>query len=114
MCIRDREKTIYPPPECPHLKQTFGQIVNVGERFENGSIRLARDVAVDGPEWKRLYPRARNAVEGRNSTLEAWKLKRLPVYGMSRGKAFTFLADVWRNLTTLARLVREASAATGI
>lgn len=108
------EATIYPPPECPHLKQTLGQIINVGERFKNGSIRLARDVVVDSPEWKRLYPRARNAVEGRNSTLEAWNLKRLSVYGKPRGKAFIFLADVWRNLTTLARLVREASAATGI
>lgn len=108
------EQTIYPPPECPHLERTYGQIVNVGERFKNGSIRLARDVAVGSPEWNRLYHRARNAVEGRNSTLEGWDLKRLPVYGEPRGKAFTFQADVWRNLTTLARLVREASAATGI
>jgi len=32
---------------------------------------------------------------------------------VARGKAFTFQADVWLNLTTLARLVREATAATG-
>jgi hypothetical protein len=108
------EGAIYPPPECPHLEQTYGQIVNVGERFKDNSIRLVRDVLVGSPEWKRLYHRARNAVEGRNSTLEDWKLKRLPVYGELRGKALISLADVWRNLTTLARLVREASAATGI
>ena len=65
------------------------------------------------PAWKRIYHRARNASEGRHSTLERWGLKRLPVYGDLRGKALTFQADVWLNLTTLARLVREATAATG-
>jgi len=38
----------------------------------------------------------------------------LPVYGDPRGRALTFQADVWLNLTTLARLVREATAATGV
>jgi hypothetical protein len=68
---------------------------------------------VGTPTWKRLYHRARNATEGRHATFEGWGLKRLPVYGDLRGKAFTFQADVWLNLTTLARLVREATAATG-
>jgi hypothetical protein len=85
----------------------------VSERFEDGSIRLVRDIPVGAPAWKRIYHRARNAVEGRHSTFERWGLKRLPVYGDLRGKALTFQADVWLNLTTLARLVREATAATG-
>jgi hypothetical protein len=72
-----------------------------------------RDVAVGSPTWKRLYHRARNASESRNATFQRWHLKRLPVYGEPRGKAFIFLADVWANLTTLARLCREATAATG-
>jgi hypothetical protein len=107
-------ETIYPPPECAHREQPYGQIVNLGLRFPDKSTRLVRDVLVGSPEWKRLYHRARNAAEGRNATLEAWHLKRLPVYGELRGRACIALADVWRNLTTLARLVREASAATGI
>jgi hypothetical protein len=37
----------------------------------------------------------------------------MPVYGQERSKAITFMADIWCNLTTLARLVREATAATG-
>jgi len=41
------------------------------------------------PTWKRIYHRARNAAEGRNSAFERWGLKRLPVYGDLRGKAFT-------------------------
>jgi len=51
------------------------------ERFKDDSIRLVRDIPVGTPAWKRIYHRARNAVEGRNSTLENWGLKRLPIYG---------------------------------
>jgi hypothetical protein len=105
------------PSECPHLftDTDYGQILNVGFSFEkDGACRLVRDVAVGSPTWKRLYHRARNASESRNSTFEHWDLKRLPVYGEPRGKAFIFLTDVWSNLTTLARLFREATAATGV
>ena len=101
----------YPPPECPFQSPDLphGQIINVGQRFADGSIRLVRDIPVGTPTWKRLYHRARNAAEGRNSTFELWDLKHLPVYGHLRGKATVFLADTWLNLTTLARLVREAT-----
>ncbi|MFN2243247.1 MAG: hypothetical protein ACK2U2_13235 [Anaerolineae bacterium] len=104
------------PSECPFLytDTDYGQILNVGFSFEkDGACRLVRDVAVGSPTWKRLYHRARNASESRNAIFERWGLKRLPVYGEPRGKAFIFLADVWSNLTTLARLFREATAATG-
>jgi hypothetical protein len=103
----------YPPDECPHQRpdRPYGQIVNVAETFKNGSIRLVRDLPVGSPAWKRFYHRARNASEYRNSVLEAWGLKRLSVYGQARGRACIALADTWLNLTTLARLVREASAA---
>ena len=103
----------YPPDECPYLDHPYGQLINVGERFKDHSIRLVRDIPVGTPAWKRIYHRARNAAEGRNSAFESWNLKRLPVYGDLRGKALTFQADVWLNLTTLARLIREATAATG-
>jgi hypothetical protein len=110
------EGVTYPPAKCPHIKPhlaPYGDIINVGERFKNKTIRLVRDIPVGTPAWKRLYHRARNAVEGRNADFERWHLKRLPVFGSSRGKALIFLADVWLNLSTLARLVREATAASG-
>lgn len=107
------DHVIYPPQACAYQdpERPHGQIINVGETFKNGSIRLVRDIPVGTPTWKRLYHRARNASEYRNSVLEGWGLKRLPVFGQPRGRALTALADVWLNLTTLARLVREATAA---
>jgi hypothetical protein len=104
---------IYPPPECAHQdpKRPHGLIINVDETFKNGSIRLVRDMPVGTPAWKRLYHRARNASEYRNSVLEGWGLKRLRFFGQPRNRTLTALADLWLNLTTLARLVREATAA---
>jgi hypothetical protein len=105
----------YPPEECPYRGDAHphGCVRNVGERFADGSLRLVRDVPVGSAAWKRLYHRGRNAVEGRHATLEGWGLKRLRVYGMARGQALLFQADLWGNLTTLARLVREATTASG-
>jgi len=105
--------TTYPPAECAYQDAALphGKILNVGERFLDGSRRLVRDVPVGSPAWKALYHRARNASEGRNATYEYWDLKRLSVYGLCRAKAFSFLADTWSTLTTLARLVREATFA---
>jgi hypothetical protein len=70
---------------------------------------LVRDVRFGSPAWKELYHRPRNASEGRNAVLEKWGMKRLSVYGQPRGCATIMLADVWVNLTTLARLIREAN-----
>jgi hypothetical protein len=104
-------EVIYPPPDCPYLNTQHGRILNLGERFPDGSIRLVRDLPVGSPSWKALYHRARNAVEGRNATFEAWGFKRLPVYGLPRVTALLFLADVLNNLTTMARLICEATLA---
>jgi hypothetical protein len=107
------DEVSYPPAECGYqnTEHRFGRILNLGERFDNGSIRLARDLPVGSPTWKRLYHQARNASEARNAVFKQWGLKRLPVYGGLRGKTFTFLADTWLTLTTLARLIREATFA---
>jgi hypothetical protein len=107
------EGVTYPPDECGYQKteHVHGKILNVAERFPDGSLRLVRDVPPGSPAWKSLYHRARNASEGRNATCEGEDLKRLPVYGGLRGKAFSFLADTWSILTTTARLVREATFA---
>ena len=104
-------EVIYPPPDCPYLDTQHGRILNLAERFPDGSIRLVRDVHVGSSSWKALYHRARNAVEGRNATFEAWGLKRLPVYGLPKVTAILFLADVLNNLSTMARLIREATLA---
>jgi hypothetical protein len=107
---------IYPPLECPYRMpdhRPHGRVLNIADRFADGSNRLVRDVPVGSPAWKRLYRRARNAVESRHSIFEGWDLKRMPVYGLLRTKAISFLTDFWGNLMTLARLIREATAATG-
>ena len=103
----------YPPPDCPYQRtdHPHGRIVNLAERFPDGSIRLVREVPVGSPTWKALYHRARNAVEARNAVFEAWGFKRLPVYGLPRSTALIFLADVLNNLTTMVRLIREATLA---
>ena len=103
----------YPPGECPYqgADHPSGKIVDVAACFADGSIRLVRDLAVGTPQWLRIYHRARNASESRHSTLERWGFKRLPVYGKPRAKAMIFQADVWLNLTTMTRLVREATMA---
>jgi hypothetical protein len=104
----------YPPPECPYHTHAHphGRVLNVGERFADASIRLARDIPMGSSAWKALYHRARNAVESRNATFEDWGFKRLPVFGILRAKALIFLADALDTLSTLARLVREASQAS--
>lgn len=109
--VVDLEAVPQPPLACPHLSSDSqrGLLINVGERFADGSIRLVRDVRVGSTLWQELYHRPRNASEGRNAILEKWGLKRLSVYGQARGRATIMLADVWVNLTTLGRLIREAN-----
>jgi hypothetical protein len=105
--------TVYPPPECPYQEAPsgHGQVLNVGERFSDGSMRLVRDLPVGSPQWKCYYHQGRNAAEARNACHKALGLKQMPVYGYCRGKTAIFLADVWRNLSTLARLIGEATLA---
>jgi hypothetical protein len=101
----------YPPPDCPYqaAQHPHGRIVNLAKAFPDGSLRLARDLPVGSRSWKCAYHRGRNAVESRNATFEAWGFKRLPVYGLPRVTALVFLADLLNNLTTMARLIREAT-----
>jgi hypothetical protein len=118
-CLQGQEPRVklpqvhYPPPECPYQADDhpLGRILNVGERFADASIRLVRDLPFGSPSWKALYHRARNAVEGRNATFEDWGFKRMSIFGLLRCKALIFLTDVLDTLTTLARLVREATQA---
>ena len=84
---------------------------DVGQSFPDGSNRLVRDVPYGSVFYKRLYGRGRNAAEERNSEFEALGLKRMPVYGWSRVRAMVTVADMWVNLTTMMRLIREATLA---
>lgn len=86
-------------------------ITDVGKAFADGSLRLVRDVPYRSQTWNEIYRRARNAAESRNANLQRWQLKRLPVFGAPRGQATIFLADVWTNLTNMARLVQEVTLA---
>jgi hypothetical protein len=106
----------YPPPECAYQAVTHphGQVLNIADCFEDKSMRLVRDLPVGTLAWKELYPQGRNAVESRNAAFEHEGLKRMPVFGLPRVKALLFQADVWLNLTTLARLVREATLAVQV
>jgi hypothetical protein len=106
-------QAVYPPPECPYqqVASHHGLVVNVGERFGDGSMRLVRDLPVGSPTWKRCYHQGRNAAEARNAGQRAMGLKRMPVFGYERGKTTLFLGDVWRNLSTLVRLISEATLA---
>ncbi len=114
-CTRDTEprakldEGTYPPIDCPHLERHHGLVMNVARNFEDGSTRLVRDLPVGSPQWEYLYHQGRNASESRNSSMEAWGLKRLSVFGQPRSRANIVLADLWRNLLTLARLVKEAN-----
>jgi len=76
--VIDLETVPQPPVACPYLSSASqrGLILNVGERFADGSIRLVRDVRFGRPAWKELYHRPRNASEGRNAILEKWGLTR--------------------------------------
>ncbi len=107
--------TQYPPPECAWQSpdHPYGQLRNIGLCFADGSTRLVRDVVPGTPAWKACYPKARNAAEGHNAGVQQHAQKRMPVYGQARGKAFTFLHNVWEGLTTLARLVYEVTQARG-
>ncbi|MDA8187821.1 MAG: hypothetical protein M0T85_06740 [Dehalococcoidales bacterium] len=113
-CEREKE---HPAPDCPHRfdGDKHGLVRDVGRAFPDGSTRLVRDVPYGSPFAKMLYARARNAAEERNSEFEDLGLKRMPVYGWERVQAMVTVVDVWVNLKTIVRLIREAVlAANGL
>lgn len=109
-CERESE---HPAPDCAHRfdGDKHGVVRDVGLSFADGSTRLARDLPYDSPFAKRLYARARNAAEERNAEFEDLGLKRMPVYGWERVQAVATVVDVWANLKTIVRLIREATLA---
>ena len=113
-CEHEAERSA---PDCPHRfdGDKHGLVRDVGRSFPNGSTRLVRDVPYGSPFAKKLYARGRNAAEERNSEFEDLGLKRMPVYGWERVQAMVTVVDVWVNLKTIVRLIREAVlAANGL
>ena len=111
------QKTKCPAPDCPHRfdGDKHGLVRDVGRSFADGSTLLVRDVPYGSPFAKKLYAQARNAAEERNSEFEDLGLKRMPVYGWERVQAMATVADMWVNLKTIVRLIREATlAANGL
>jgi hypothetical protein len=107
-CRKTCERTAH-PPECPFRHAgKFGYVLNLGFAFPDASARLARDVPYHSLRWKKRYGR-RNLSESRNGTLERLGLKHLPCHGLSRSFKEIATADFLDNLTTLGRLVREAT-----
>lgn len=99
------------PPDCPYRfdGHKHGLVRDVGRSFPDGSTRLVRDFPYGSPFAKKLYAQARNAAEERNSEFEALGLKRMPVYGWERVQAVATVVDMWINLKTIMRLIREAT-----
>jgi len=100
-------------PDCPHRfdGDKHGLVRDVGRSFPDGSTRLVRDLPYGSAFAKKLYARARNAAEERNSEFEDLGLKRMPVYGWERVQAMATVVDLWGNLKTIVRLIREATLA---
>lgn len=109
-CRRNCEQGTVPPPDCDHRfdGDKHGFIRDVGRAFGDDKTRLVRDVPYGSPAWKELYGRSRNGSEERNAELEGWGLKRMPVFGQPRVRTQVTLADMWVNLLTVVRLIREA------
>lgn len=114
-CRKDSQR---PAPDCPYLSPAHrhGQVVNVGRRLPDGTVRLAREVAYGSRRWKKRYGSAelaevgrRNLSESRNGSMEGMGFKRLPSFGLRHGGKEVAIGDFVNNLRTLGRLVQEAT-----
>ena len=95
--------------DCPWLAKKRGYYCYLTRTFRDGSYRLPRLVPYHTPGWNKCTG-WRNVSEGRNSVMQRLHLKRLPDYGLRHAAFLITGADVVENLSTLARLVCEATA----
>jgi len=96
--------------DCAYWNKKRGQYRYIQRHFPDGSYRLARLVPHGSKSWQRRR-RWRNTAESRNSSLASKGLLRLPDYGQVHGAFLVVGADLLENLTTLARLVYQATLA---
>jgi hypothetical protein len=104
-CVRSEQGAM---PDCDYLNKKRGQYLYVQRGLPGGCYRLARLVPHGSKSWQRRT-RWRNTSESRNGSLENKGLLRLPDYGRAHGAFLILGADLLENLTTLARLVYEAT-----
>jgi hypothetical protein len=106
-CRHDPER---PVPACPFLDDStkHGYTTTVGRTHADGSVRLAREIPYNSPAWKQRYGQ-RNCAESRNGVLQRLGLKRMPVHGADSCHVTVLQGDFIANLSTLVRLMREAT-----
>ncbi len=97
---------------CPYRDPTqpLGQVVRVGLRLPDRSIRLARDLPVNSPTYQ-LRQGRQSYAESRNASQERRHLKRSPWYGLANSAKATYLGDILILAGNIARFVREATLA---
>jgi hypothetical protein len=110
-CQNDLQSRVY---QCDYLQAQYkhGYTVTIGRTHADDTVRLAREIPYGSPAWKQRYNR-RNSAESRNSVLEHLGLKRMPVHGLPSCHVTVLQGDFIANQRTLARLIREATAALG-
>lgn len=97
---------------CPYRDPTqpLGQVVRVGLRLPDGSIRLARDLPVTSPTYQ-LRQGRQSYAESRNASQARRHLKRSPWFGLANSAKATYLGDILILAGNVARFVREATLA---
>ena len=116
-CIHQRQPDVHPDPpdsrpHCPHQEDEhpLGLTVTTARTLPDGSLRLARDHAVDSPTWKLRHGR-QSYSESRNAIQKRLHLKRSPCFGLANSAKASVQGDILTLLSALARFVREASLA---
>lgn len=97
---------------CPYREpaQPVGQVVRVGLRLPDKSIRLARDLPVNSATYQ-LRQGRQSYAESRNASQARYHLKRSPWCGLAHSAKATVLGDILILAGNVARFVREATLA---
>lgn len=100
------------PPPCPYqdAEHPLGLTVTTARTLPDGSLRLARDHAVNSPTWRLRHGR-QSYSESRNAVQERLRLKRSPCFGLANSAKAALQGDILTLLSAVARFVREASRA---
>ena len=97
---------------CPYRDpaQPLGQVVRVGLRLPDKSIRLARDLPVNAATYQ-LRQGRQSYAESRNASQARYHLKRSPWFGLANSAKAAYLGDILILAGNAARFVREATLA---
>ncbi len=118
VCRQRCTRVAHPNPHdgnCPFRDpdRPLGQVRHVTRSFVHPDhtrhARLARLIPFGSRRWKARYASRKNAPEGCHSQLARLGLKRIPSYGLAGATADIICADFLNNLSTLGRIVQEAT-----